>query len=201
MNAGELVVLPPKGLRFVYGIYDPEDSFIKYVGQTANPHVRLSEHFKLAKSTDIRQTIFMMWFRSVIRQGRVPEMVILEVVIPSLALKAERKWIKHYHCQNLILNADAEHWSRGRRKRKVKGAVPKPQRTLPTHVSVIKGCWYVRLCVTILRNGKKSRKVFWRRCDPETSEQAKAVHEAMERNIQQIREQQNAQPLQLPNTH
>jgi hypothetical protein len=58
---------------------------------------------------------------------------------------------------------------------------------LPPNVVLIKGDWYVRKFVTVIRNGAKTRKAICLRCNPETAERAKLVLSAIESQILDMR--------------
>jgi predicted GIY-YIG superfamily endonuclease len=59
-------------MKLIYGLVDPRDDFIRYIGQTENIHRRLSEHL----ASD-EQTAKGAWIRGLRMVGLVPRVVIL----------------------------------------------------------------------------------------------------------------------------
>jgi integrase len=64
----------------------------------------------------------------------------------------------------------------------------------PTHVRALNGKWYVRLVTTILKNGEKKRKEYWRLCEPQTVERSREIYRALAGQIEELR---NAPPKLL----
>lgn len=78
---------------YVYGLMDPRDGKIKYVGQSMGPDERLSQHiYKARKSRIRRRSALHRWIRKLLKENALPQVVILEAVRNPGSL-AERKWI------------------------------------------------------------------------------------------------------------
>ncbi len=77
----------------VYGLVDPKDNGdIRYVGKTTRSlDLRLRKHLETARRGD--DTYRGRWIRSVLKSGRVPSAVVLEVVDAESLNEAERCWI------------------------------------------------------------------------------------------------------------
>ena len=73
----------------IYGLVDPVDGQIRYVGKTNNVRRRLAEHLKQAKRGDSPKAL---WLRSL---PAAPEVVILESVDEADWEAKERRWIAH----------------------------------------------------------------------------------------------------------
>jgi hypothetical protein len=82
---------------FIYGLLDPMDNRIRYVGKAINPHKRFLVHLK-----DNGTTRKCRWIKKITALGYPPELTILEK-LPSLDGwgEAERKWIKEYSKNDL----------------------------------------------------------------------------------------------------
>lgn len=64
----------------IYGLYDPKDCIVRYVGQTVHkPSYRLNNHIAEAKRGEYSNRK-NNWIRSILNEGRQPEMMILEEV-------------------------------------------------------------------------------------------------------------------------
>jgi hypothetical protein len=107
-----LTLTPPaQGLVAIYGLYDPRDGEIRYIGKTKNPHQRLNRHWAEKK----RRLRRVAWVRSVLAAGVKPQMVILAWVEPEDWSKAERYFIELLTTQGFRLTnlARGGHGSNG----------------------------------------------------------------------------------------
>lgn len=73
------IIVDGEILSVIYGLYDPENQIVRYVGQTVSPKKRLKDHVSEA-NCNIRFNRKNNWIRSVLKEGRRPEMMILEEV-------------------------------------------------------------------------------------------------------------------------
>lgn len=73
---------------FIYGLRDPRDKQIFYVGKTNDPKTRLAEHILEAGDTSKN-----IWIRSLKLRGLSPELVILEETTEERWSDAEKFWI------------------------------------------------------------------------------------------------------------
>lgn len=96
---------------FVYGLHDPADGIIRYIGKTTQPHARLTNHFTNArrKINEPRQLIAVeAWIGELIRQGRSPVMQILEITDREHGKEVEFAWMCCLHDEygTPLLNTD-----------------------------------------------------------------------------------------------
>lgn len=87
-------------MTYIYGLIDPRNGRVRYVGKSDNPKSRLGDHLK-DKSLCHRTN----WVRSLLSEGIKPELVILENVVGDWK-EAERKWIAHFGRENLVNGTD-----------------------------------------------------------------------------------------------
>lgn len=85
---------------FIYGLVCPIEGLVRYVGQTDNPYSRLFGHIRSSKNAGIRE-----WTDRLIVDGRIPQVITLEITLPALAHHREKVWIQHYfnrHADRLL---------------------------------------------------------------------------------------------------
>jgi hypothetical protein len=80
------------GRVYIYGLADPIDGVVRYVGKTTQPAKRLYMHVWLATSGQ-SDTHRDRWIRRVVATGRAPVMLTLEEVTPATWEERERHWI------------------------------------------------------------------------------------------------------------
>lgn len=73
---------------YIYGLVDPRDKQIYYVGSTNDMNVRLAGHYN--DSADTRKT---RWINDAFKSGVTPNMVVLAVVEVNNRFEEEYKWI------------------------------------------------------------------------------------------------------------
>lgn len=71
-----------------------------------------------------------------------------------------------------------------KRKKRVRNLT---QKTTPKFVVVKQGRWFVVRKFTVIRDGRKAAKQIWRRCDPETPEQAKYLATEIKQQFDRLR--------------
>ena len=79
-------------INYIYGLRDPRDGKIKYVGQTRNPRARYAGHVGIPAGRGLNAK--EQWIKDLRDLGTRPELVILEC--PDVGVetsRAERKWI------------------------------------------------------------------------------------------------------------
>ncbi len=94
---------------YIYGLYDPIDQIIKYVGWTHNPKYRLTSHIYEANNPEKvtnPHTHKNAWIRKILYDGRKPGMYILEENIFENRDEREKYWIKRYGRENLTNGTD-----------------------------------------------------------------------------------------------
>lgn len=74
----------------IYGLLDPRDGQIKYVGKTKDLAQRMKDHLKDAKRSNTPKNA---WLLKLGRLDLCPEMIVLEEVSKAMWPEAERRWI------------------------------------------------------------------------------------------------------------
>jgi hypothetical protein len=75
-------------LSYIYGLKDPRDGLVYYVGKSNDPDTRLIQH--LEKRSNPHK---IAWIESLEAEGLTPELVILETVDRANWKESERYWI------------------------------------------------------------------------------------------------------------
>ena len=92
--------------NYVYGLRDPRDGKIKYVGQTRNPEARYSGHVAIPTGRGLNAK--EQWIKELRDVGAKPELVILErPAIGEATNRAERKWIREAQADSPVFNVQA----------------------------------------------------------------------------------------------
>jgi hypothetical protein len=78
---------------YIYGLLDPEDLIIKYIGQTVNPIARLGQHLKdnnwlISNKHD--------WINKLLSKGTKPYILIFERVVLENASMRETEFINKF---------------------------------------------------------------------------------------------------------
>ena len=79
---------------FIYGLRDPRDSQIRYVGKANDPAQRLRQHRSSAKGGK-ENPHSSAWLKSLLDGGHKPELVLLEEVSRHRWEEAEQAWIQY----------------------------------------------------------------------------------------------------------
>jgi group I intron endonuclease len=85
---------------FIYGLYDPRNDELKYVGKTKNINRRFTEHIKETKNSGRGRK--NSWIRKLLKNDLYPIIKILEICNENNWEERERNWIKN--CRNLGIN-------------------------------------------------------------------------------------------------
>lgn len=84
----------------IYGLSDPRNGSIRYIGQTINPRQRLWAHIYESRSRMLNANAYIThknhWINQLLRQNINPELKILLKVDKSIADTCEVEMIKHY---------------------------------------------------------------------------------------------------------
>lgn len=86
----------PDDEYFIYGLVDPRDDLVKYVGKSLDPSKRLGGHIADTLKRSGRDTPKVAWIRKLISLNMRPTVVVLEKTARSCADNAERRWIASY---------------------------------------------------------------------------------------------------------
>jgi len=92
--------------NYIYGLRDPRDGKIKYVGQTRNPRARYAGHVGVPAGRGLNAK--EQWIKDLRDLGTRPELVILEC--PDVGVetdKAERRWIHKAKSDGPLFNIKA----------------------------------------------------------------------------------------------
>jgi len=78
---------------YIYALVDPDTDGVRYVGKADNPHKRLEIHLA---GYEPRTTHKSNWIKSLLAQGKQPELMILEEVDAAAWQEAEKRWIAYF---------------------------------------------------------------------------------------------------------
>lgn len=85
-------IIPSQKTTFIYGLWDPRNYQLRYIGKSDNPERRLKEHIK--DSSHLRGRHIYHWINSLLRNGLEPSLEILEEVAIEHWEETERQWIR-----------------------------------------------------------------------------------------------------------
>ena len=74
---------------FIYGLKDPRDGLIHYIGKSNTPKLRIEDHLADKESNEIK----VQWIETLLSDDLLPELVILEEVDRKGWSENERQWI------------------------------------------------------------------------------------------------------------
>lgn len=86
-----------KKTAYIYGLVDPTDNIVKYVGSTINPLARWSEH-----CNEIPYNTKGDWIKKLRKKGKRPYMVLFKFVYISKSKRMENYYIWLY--RETVLN-------------------------------------------------------------------------------------------------
>ena len=89
---------------YIYGLRDPREVCIRYVGKTTNQRSRLAMHVFQGQHADEYSIPRIKWIAKILAVGLKPEMVILEIVPGGNGTSAEEKWIVDARSKGEIFN-------------------------------------------------------------------------------------------------
>ena len=78
---------------YIYGLKDPRDNQIKYIGKTVDIDRRIKEHNQIHRNKKSKKN---SWITHLIRNGMQPIMEVLEECEESRWVERERYWIRYY---------------------------------------------------------------------------------------------------------
>jgi hypothetical protein len=104
-------------LAYIYGLIDPRNDEIRYIGKTINPKSRLIGHIN--ESKDVKVVNYRVkWLRKLTKLGLRPEIVFLKTCPSNEYEKYETEYIKLYS-SNKLTNSDETGQGNKNRKREV----------------------------------------------------------------------------------
>lgn len=83
----------PQKTTFIYGLWDPRNYQLRYIGKSDNPQERLKWHLRDAKHL-VSSTHVYNWIRSLLREDLEPCLEILEEVLINDWEQSEKAWIE-----------------------------------------------------------------------------------------------------------
>lgn len=86
-------MLDSKLTTYIYGLSDPRDGGVRYIGKANNPRLRMYGHLRSARK---KYTKVAIWIRGLLEESILPRMEILEIVDMSEWESKEKGWISHY---------------------------------------------------------------------------------------------------------
>lgn len=78
---------------YIYGLIDPNTKIIRYIGKSDCPKTRLSNHIQTSKKSNTHKS---NWIKSLLKDKKKPEIIILEEVDNDIWEEREKYWIKKY---------------------------------------------------------------------------------------------------------
>lgn len=78
---------------FIYGLKCPLSNKIRYVGKSVNPQQRFKNHINYEIKSDTHKA---RWLNKLIKQGLLPELIIIEGTIIMQWEEREKYWIAYY---------------------------------------------------------------------------------------------------------
>lgn len=86
-------IIPSQKTTFIYGLWDPRNYQLRYIGKADNPLDRLKNHIEEAKHSNVK-TYKSNWIRQLLSEGLEPYIEILEEVLIDNWQEAEIAWIE-----------------------------------------------------------------------------------------------------------
>jgi len=78
---------------YIYALVDPDTDGVRYVGKADNPRKRLETHLA---GYEPHATHKSNWIKSLLAQGKQPELMILEEADADTWQEAEKRWIAYF---------------------------------------------------------------------------------------------------------
>ena len=79
-----------RDLTWIYGLIDPRDHQVYYIGQSIHPVVRWQQHLIKSKGSPSKNA----WLKELANKGMAPDIRILAETTPLYAHKVEQEWIE-----------------------------------------------------------------------------------------------------------
>lgn len=89
----------------IYGLIDPRDRLLRYIGKSDAPHERLRQHI-VESGREVHHRAH--WIQALLRLGLMPEVVLLEQVAVEDWEQAERWWIAWFRALGAKLVNDTD---------------------------------------------------------------------------------------------
>lgn len=99
---------------FIYALVDPSTKQVRYIGKTANPKARYTNHITHSRVAKFRDIPVYKWIRNLEKYGKMPKMVVLEEVPLMRWESVEQHYIEKYREEGNLLNVqDGGMWLNG----------------------------------------------------------------------------------------
>lgn len=109
-------------IAYIYGLVDPRNNKIRYIGKTINPKSRMYSHFNEIKYYN---TYKSRWIKKILSLKLKPIMKILKICPLEDFEKYEAEYIKIYKLNNLVNSDEAGQGNIGRRKEIIEKSIEK----------------------------------------------------------------------------
>ena len=172
------------GMVSIYGLIDPRDNQLRYVGKAINLSSRLRAHLSEARRwTDHKAN----WIKSILHDGLKPDIFIIEDVKESIWQETERFWISYFRyigCNLINRTIGGEGWTNPTEEDRKKSSQLRSEsrkRYATTHPEEIKRIAQSRLGYkhneeTKRKIGEANKKRIWREeSKKKTSERLKIM--------------------------
>ncbi len=85
----------------IYGLIDPDDGVVKYVGSTTNAGHRYREHLQMPRRANAHLNT---WIKSLIDKNKKPMFVFIDLCNKEEREQIEYKWIEHFSKLSVLFN-------------------------------------------------------------------------------------------------
>lgn len=86
---------------YVYALVDPRDGEVRYIGRTSNVERRLWQH--VSPSMLAKHSPRAKWIRSLLAEGKQPEMRVIEATTRDRGDAQEAHWMRHFEARGAKL--------------------------------------------------------------------------------------------------
>jgi NUMOD1 domain/GIY-YIG catalytic domain len=111
-------------IAYIYGLIDPRDGRIRYIGKTINPKTRLYTHLYECKDKKVINRR-INWIRNLISNNLKPTMSILKICPMSDFEKYETEYIKIYKSEYLTNSDESGQGNKNRKRDIIDNAIEK----------------------------------------------------------------------------
>ena len=112
-------------IAYIYGLVDPRDNSIRYIGKTVYPKNRLSGHINESNKFNHHRS---KWIRSLLKLNLKPKLLVLKICPLSEFEKYETEYIKLYQSKKLTNSDETGQGSTGRKRIIIENSIKKISR-------------------------------------------------------------------------
>ena len=142
-----------KGRVFIYGLVDPRNFLIRYIGQTAYLRNRFIVHCRSVNKKSPARVV--AWLKDLEEMKMIPSMVVLETSQDGGCGAAKARWIRKYKRENELLNHNAV----GQTAREFRRVTPAPVEKSLTYISIAEAASLTGRPAVTIRWWARNRKV------------------------------------------